>query len=235
MGEWSPDLKTCTNCHIPAPFPAMRVGVRRFLVACVLLVLAVSGCTGNAGGDSALPAGPPLTTGAASPSSAVETPSPNDSEAALPDPDAARTSSPAQGNLTFTVRGPVAGGAAGQAYVGWVRASLTEFARPGEDDGGLARYAAPTVVRDVRTRVRQLVLRGWAEYGTASLSGMSITVTGSAARVSACLDLSGMATRDAAGRLAARDGPVRSTATLTRTGDSWLVTEDRRTTLGRCS
>jgi hypothetical protein len=217
----------------------MHVGARRVSVACVLLVLALSGClsgcTSGGGGDSALPAGPTLSSAAASTSPAVQTPAPNDNEAALPDPDASRTSSPAQGNLAFTVRGAVPGGAAGQAYVGWVRASLTAFARPGTDDGGLARYAAPTVVRDVRTRVRQLVLRGWAEYGTAALSGVSITVTGSTARVSACLDLSGMATRDAAGRLAGRDGPVRSTATLAHTGNSWLVTEDRRTTLGRCS
>lgn len=214
----------------------MHVGMQRVSIACMLLVLAVSGCTRASGGDSALPPGPSLSSGAAPSASAPPgTPSPNDSEAALPDPDASRTSSPAQGNLAFTVRGPVPGGAAGQAYVGWVRASLTAFARPGVDDGGLARYAAPTVVQDVRTRVRQLVLRGWAEYGTASLSGMSITVTGSAARASACLDLSAMATRDAAGRLAGRDGPVRSTASLTRSGNSWLVTEDRRTTLGRCS
>jgi hypothetical protein len=213
----------------------MHVGVQRVSSACVLLVLVLAGCTTDSGGDSALPDGPALTATDAAASPAVETPSPIDSEAALPDPDASRTSSPAQGSVTFTVRGGVPGGAAGQAYVGWVRASLTAFARPGADDGGLARYAAPTIVRDVRTRVRQLVLRGWAEYGTASLSGMSITVTGSAARVSACLDLSRMATRDAAGRLAGRDGPVRSTATLARTGNSWLVTQDRRTTLGRCS
>ena len=212
----------------------MHVGVQRVSSGCVLLVLVLAGCTTD-GGDSALPAGPAPTTTAAAASPPVETPSPNDRAAALPDPDASRTSSPAQGTVAFAVRGAVPGGAAGQAYVGWVRASLTAFARPGVDDGGLARYAAPAIVRDVRTRVRQLVLRGWAEYGTASLSGMSLTVTGSAARVSACLDLSGLATRDSAGRLAGRDGPVRSTATLARSGDSWLVTEDRRTTLGRCS
>jgi hypothetical protein len=213
----------------------MPVAVRRASVACVPLVLVLAGCTGGAGGNSALPPGPPLTVAAGSAAAPVSTPSPDDNQAALPDPDAARSSSPAQGNLTFTVRGPVPGGAAGQAYVGWVRASLTAFARPGADDGGLARYAAAPVVRDVRTRVRQLVLRGWAEYGTATLAGLSISVTGSAARVSACLDLSGLATRDAAGRLAGRDGPVRSTATLARTGSSWLVTADRRTTLERCS
>lgn len=78
------------------------------------------------------------------------------------------------------------------------------------------------------------MLRGWAEYGTAELSGVSVTVTGDAAAVSACLDLSGLATRDATGQLAGRDGPVRSSATLARTGGRWLVTADRRTILGRC-
>ncbi len=73
--------------------------------------------------------------------------------------------------------------------MGWVRASLTAFARPGEEDGGVERFAAPPVVRDVRERVRQLVLRGWAEYGTAALSGVNVTVTGDSATVSACLEV----------------------------------------------
>jgi hypothetical protein len=213
----------------------MHVGVRHVSVAFALLALAASGCTSGDDGDSTLPPGPVLTTGAATTSPPVETPSPIDNEAAVPDPDGYRSVSPAQGSLAFTVRGAVPGGATGQAYVGWVRSSLTAFARPGEDDGGLARYAAPTVVRDVQAWVRQLVVRGWAEYGTAFLSGVSVTVTGSAAKASACLDLSGMATRDATGRLAGRDRPVRSTATLSLTGNRWLVTSDRRTTLGRCT
>lgn len=153
----------------------------------------------------------------------------------MPDTDAGRTASSAQGTLAFTVRGQVPGGEAGQAYVGWVRASLTAFARPGAADGGLDSYAAPAVAREVRDRVRQLVLRGWAEYGAASMSGVSVRVTGPTAAVSACLDLSGLATRDAAGRLAGRDGPVRSVATLALSGSRWLVTADRRTSLQRCS
>jgi hypothetical protein len=197
-------------------------------------VLAGAGCTDGSAGDTALPPGPPTTVPAATTSPPVETPAPIDDEAAVPDPDAGRSTSPAQGSVAFSVRGAVPGGASGQAYVGWVRASLTAFARPGEDDGEVERFAAPPVVRDVRERVRQLVLRGWAEYGTAALSGVAVTVTGSSATVSACLDLSGMATRDATGRLAARDGPVRSTATLARAGNRWLVTADRRTILGRC-
>jgi hypothetical protein len=196
-------------------------------------VAGLAGCT-SGGGNAALPPGPPTTAAAVTTSPPVETPSPIDGEAAVPDPDADRTSSPAQGTVAFTVRGAVPGGATGQAYVGWVQASLTAFARPGENGGGVERFAAPSVVRDVRERVRQLVLRGWAEYGTAALSGLSVTVTGSSAAVSACLDLSRMATRDATGRLAGRDGPVRSTATLARTGNRWLVTADRRTILGRC-
>jgi hypothetical protein len=212
----------------------MLRGGRHLAAGGVLVALAGAGCTGGPSGDTALPPGPPVTATAAGTSPPVTTPSPIDREAAVPDPDAGRTASPAQGTLAFRVRGAVPGGAGGQAYVGWVRASLTAFARPGEDDGGVERFAAPSVVRDVRERVRQLVLRGWAEYGTATLSGVFVTVTGDSAAVSACLDLSGLATRDATGRLAGRDGPVRSTATLSRTGDRWLVTADRRTTLGRC-
>jgi hypothetical protein len=213
----------------------MHVGVWRVAAGSVLLTLALAGCTSPDGSGEALPPGPATTLPPPSTPAAVRTPPPVDDQAAVPDPDAGRTTSPAQGNLAFTVRGAVPGGGTGQAYVGWVRASLTAFARPGADDGGMERFAAPSVVRDVRERVRQLVLRGWAEYGTAALSGVNVTVTGSSAAVSACLDLSGMATRDATGRLAGRDGPVRSTATLARTGNRWLVTADRRTILGRCT
>ena len=200
-----------------------------------LLASGLAGCSGGDAGSAALPPGPPTRAPAATTSPALGTPSPIDDQDALPDSDAGRSVSPAQGTVELTVRGAVPGGPAGEAYVGWVRASLTAFARPGEDDGGLDRYAAPPVARDVRERVRQLVLRGWAEYGTAALSGVSVRVTGDAAAVSACLDLSGLATRDAAGRLAGRDRPVRSAATLTRSGDRWLVTADRRSVLARCA
>ena len=213
----------------------MRTGVRRWLGGSVLAALALSGCSSGDTTDGALapgPSAPGPSTAVTGP--AVTTPAPIDDQAAVVDADGGRTVSPAQGAVTLTVRGAVPGDAAGAAYVGWVRASLTAFARPGEDDGGVERFAAPGVVRDVRERVRQLTQRGWAEYGAASLSGVNVRVDGTAAAVSACLDLSGLATRDAAGRLAGRDGPVRSTATLARTGDRWLVTADRRTTLGRC-
>jgi hypothetical protein len=210
----------------------MRRGVLCLLGTAGLLL---SGCTGS-GDASALPPGPAVSvpSTAAATSEAIRTPPPKDDEAAVPDPDAGRTRSSAQGPVAFTVRGAVPGGAAGQAYVGWVRASLTAFAQPGVADG-LESYAAPAVTAEVRARVRQLVLRGWAEYGTASLSGISVRVTDAAAAVSACLDLSGLATRDATGRLAGRDGPVRSTATLSRSGNRWLVTADRRTSLARCA
>ncbi|CAA9257953.1 MAG: hypothetical protein AVDCRST_MAG41-2266 [uncultured Corynebacteriales bacterium] len=210
--------------------PGMRRGAWAFWGPLVLL----SGCTGD-GGATALPPGPAAGPTTASASAAARTPDPVDDEQALPDSDAARTASPAQGSVRLTVRGPVPGGGAGTAYVAWVRASLTAYARPGTDDGGVARYAAAPVVADVREGVRQLVLRGWAEYGTATLSGVTVSVTGSAAAVSACLDLSGMATRDAAGRLAGRDRPVRSAARLARDGARWVVTADRRTPLARCS
>lgn len=213
----------------------MRRGVGRAVGGGVLVALAVSGCTGGST-DAALPPGPSASaTGSAGSASPVRsTPAPIDDQAAVVDADGGRTVSTAQGAVTVTVRGPVPGGPAGAAYVGWVRASLTAFARPGEDDGGMERFAAAPVVRDVRERVRQLAQRGWAEYGAASVSGVNVRVTGSSAAVSVCLDLSGLATRDAAGRLAGRDGPVRSTAALTLSGSRWLVTADRRTTVGRC-
>lgn len=215
------------------PSRPRRPGHRRVLLGLVAALLA--GCTDDPA--TALPPGP--ATGVTTPSvqPSVTTPAPKDGEAAVPDSDAGRSVSPAQGTLELAVRGDRPGGEPGavhEAYVGWVRASLTAFARPGEDEGGLERYAAPEVVRDVRERVRQLVLRGWAEYGTATLSGVNVRVTGEAAAVSAGLDLSGLATRDAAGRLAQRDRPVRSTATLARSGSRWLVTADRRTGVGRC-
>lgn len=212
----------------------MRVRVRRGLPVGVLLLAGLAACSDSATGP--LPPGP-TTVLTASAEPAVATPTPVDDQPAVPDSDADRTESPAQGPVTLTVRGAAPGGdtaAAYQAYVGWVRAALTAFARPGADDGGVERFAAPPVVRDVREQVRQLVLRGWAEYGTASLSGVNVRVTAATAAVSACLDLSGLATRDAAGRLAQRDRPVRSTATLARSGARWLVTADRRTGVGRC-
>lgn len=128
----------------------MPRGVWQLSTACVLVVLAAA-CTGPSG-DAALPPGPETSAAAASTSPPAATPSPIDREAAVPDPDAGRTASPAQGSVALRVRGPVPGGAGGQAYVGWVRASLTAFARPGKDDGGVERFAAPPVVRDVRER-----------------------------------------------------------------------------------
>jgi hypothetical protein len=205
----------------------------------VLLVLAgpllLAGCTGDP--PAALPPGPGPASTTATATPAVTTPSPNDREAARTDPDAGRSVSPAQGVLTLTDRSTRPAGAAAavhDAYLGWVRASLTAFARPGEDEGGLTRYASPELVQEVRRLVGDLVLRGWAEYGSASVSAVTVRVQGATAEVSACLDLSGLAARDAAGRLARRATPVRSVATLTRSGPRWLVTADRRTPLKGC-
>lgn len=122
--------------------------MRQLAAACVLAALA-GACTGSSG-DTALPPKPETSAAAASTSLPAATPAPIDKEAAVPDPDAGRSASPAQGSVAFRVRGPGPGGAGGQAYVGWVRASLTAFARPGKDDGGVERFAAPPVVRDVR-------------------------------------------------------------------------------------
>src|SRR5215207_9544801 len=125
--------------------PDMRRGAWAFCGLAVLL----SGCSGD-GGATALPPGPAAGGTAASTSPAVRTPAPVDDEAAVPDSDATRTESPAQGSVRLDVRGPVPGGEAGRAYVAWVRASLTAYARPGTDDGGVARYAAAPVLADVR-------------------------------------------------------------------------------------
>src|SRR4051794_12215971 len=99
----------------------MSRAVRHLAVGCVLAALA-GACTGSSG-DTALPPGPATTAAPARTSPPAATPSPIDREAAVPDPDAGRTASPAQGSVAFRVRGPVPGAAAGQAYVGWVRAS----------------------------------------------------------------------------------------------------------------
>jgi hypothetical protein len=203
------------------------------VLAVSVLVAGLSGCTADGVSDGVLPPGRSASAVSTTPAPAVRTPAPVDDEVAVVDAGAGRTASPAQGTVTLTVSG-AAPGPAGAAYLGWLRASLTAFARPGEDDGGVERYAAPLVVRDVRERVRQLVVRGWAEYGAARVSGVAVRVTGATAAVTACLDLSGLATRDAAGRLAGRDGPVRSTATLTSSGGGWRVTADRRTAVGDC-
>lgn len=201
------------------------------LSAAVLL----GGCTDDR--PSELPPGPATGSATATATPAVSTPAPNDREGARTDPDAGRSVSPAQGVLTLTdrsARPAGAGAAVHDAYLGWVRASLTAFARPGADEGGLPRYASPQLVQEVRRLVADLVLRGWAEYGPASVTGVAVRVRGAAAKVSACLDLAGIAARDAAGRLARRASPVRSVATLTRSGPRWLVTADRRTPLKGC-
>jgi hypothetical protein len=167
----------------------------------------------------------------------VRTPPPDDAHVAVPEADPGRTVSPAQGTVTLSVRSPRPSGGAGavhDAYVGWVRGYLTAYARPGADDGGVPRRATPVAAAGVRRRVDDLVLRGWAEYGRAALGAVTVRSTGATAQVSACLDLSGMATRDAAGRLAQRDRPVRSTATLIRSGDRWLVSADLKTPIRSC-
>ena len=198
------------------------------------LTLGAAACSADE--PTALPRPSAAVTGATG-SGPVATPSPDDRSPAVPDADAGRSVSPAQGSTAMTVDGRRPGGEAGavyDAYVGWVRASLSAFAAPGTGDGELASYADPRVVTEIRGRVRELVLRGWAEYGTASVSGVAVQVRGAAGAVTACLDLSGVATRDAAGRLAGKGRPVRSAAAVERAGSRWLVTADRRTPLERC-
>lgn len=210
------------------------MAVRAAALAGTVLAL-VTACTPDRS-DQPLP--PPGGPDAPVPATAtVRTPAPNDSAAAVPDADATRTVSPAQGTVELAVRGARPAGEAGavrDAYVGWVRAYLTAYARPGADDGAVRRYATPAVAGEVRRRVEALVLRGWAEYGGAVLTGVTARPSGPAAAVTACLDLSRLATRDAAGRLARRDRPVRSTASLVRSGGHWLVAADRKSPTRSC-
>jgi hypothetical protein len=166
----------------------------------------------------------------------LATPSPNDAQAAVPDVDPARTRSPAQGPVRLTVHAappPGAAGAAYQAYLGWVRGYLGAYARPGRPDG-LDRYATPVAARLVRAGAAALAARGWAEYGSAVLVSVTVQAAGRSATVRACLDLSGLATRDAAGRLGGRDHPVGATATLIAAHGRWLVSDDAKKAVPGC-
>lgn len=168
---------------------------------------------------------------------AARTPAPNDQQAAVPDVNPARTVSPAQGTVRLTVRAAPPGGTAGaayQAYLGWVRAYLAAYARPGQPDR-LAQYATPAAVAAVRAAAAGLAARGWAEYGSAVLVSAAVAPAGAGTvTVRACLDLSGLATRDAAGRLGGRDRPVGSTATLTAAGGHWRVSRDEKRVVAGC-
>jgi hypothetical protein len=170
---------------------------------------------------------------------ALSVPSPDDSHAAVPDVDPFRTVSPAQGPVRLVVRAarPHAGAPAAvyNAYRDWVGAYLAAFARPGRDAGQLDRYATPAVARMIRQQASALAVRGWADYGTAILVSAVPRQAGSGAVVDACLDLSGLATRDTVGRLAGREHPVRSRATLTVAAGRWVVSADQKTPVPRCS
>jgi len=181
------------------------------------------------------PAGPAPTGPAATRPVPVPTPSPNDAPA-VPDVQPGRRVSPAAGPVRLDVRpAPPAGPerAAYQAYLGWVGGYLAAYARPGRPDT-LSRYGTPGAVGAVRNQAAALASRGWAEYGTAVLVSATVRVTGPTATVRACLDLSGLATRDTAGRLAGRDRPVRSVARLTATGAGWRVDADEKAAVPAC-
>jgi hypothetical protein len=207
----------------------------------VLVTAAVFALTSGHPGDPAgvdLPAGPgrpaagrPPATGAGG----VPTPAPNDAQAAVPALDPARTVSPAQGPVRLTVRPgrpPGVAGAVYLAYLGWLRGYLDAYARPGRPDR-LDRYATPAAAGAVRAQAARLAARGWAEYGSAVLVSASVSVS-AGATVRACLDLSGLATRDVAGRLGGRDQPVRCTATLVAAGGRWQVSRDEKEEVPRC-
>ena len=169
---------------------------------------------------------------------AVPVPSPDDSHAAVPNVDPFRTVSPAQGPIEFAVHAarPRTGASAAvyDAYLGWVHAYLDAFSRPGRDAGQLDRYATPAVARVIRQRAGALIVRGWAEYGTAVVVSAVPRQAGAVAVVDACLDLSGLATRDAAGRLAGREHPVRTQARLTTYAGRWVISAEEKTPVPRC-
>jgi len=169
---------------------------------------------------------------------AVPVPSPDDSHAAVPDVDPFRAVSPAQGPIQLTVHAarPPAGASAAayNAYLGWVRAYLDAFSQPGRDAGQLDRYATPAVARVIRQQAGALIVRGWAEYGTAIVVSAVPHQAGAVAVVDACLDLSGLATRDAAGRLAGREHPVRTQARLTTYAGRWVISAEEKTPVPRC-
>lgn len=197
--------------------------------------LSVAGC--SPGPVTPLPDAPPASQpGRATPSAAARVPVPDDANAAVPDIDPDRAVSPAQGTVRLAVQAARPAGPAAapyRAYVGWVRSYLRAYAAPGRPDT-LASYGTPTAARTVRGQAAALATRGWAEYGSARLVSATVRVTGATAIVQSCLDLSGLATRDAAGRLAGRDRPVRSTATLTATAGRWLVGTDKKASVPRC-
>jgi hypothetical protein len=198
------------------------------LLAAMLAACGLAGC--SAGAASPLPDGPPPAASAAARSTPPRPPVPDDSNAAVPDVDPNRVVSPAWGPVRLATP-PGSAAAPYLAYVGWVRAYLGAYAAPGRPDQ-LSRYATAAAAAVVRSQAAALAVRGWAEYGTARLVSVTVRVNGATATVRACLDLSGLATRDAAGRLAGRDRPVRSVATLTAPG--WRVAADTKTAVARC-
>jgi hypothetical protein len=198
--------------------------------ACAL-GLGATGC--GSAPPAPLPDPGPAPAGTARPAAVTATA--GDSRAAVPDVDPDRRVSPAGGQVRLVVRdGGAGGGPVRAAYLGWVRAYLEAFARPGRGDGQLGRYATPAAAGVVRERAGALAVRGWAEYGTAVVVSVLAQPAGATATVTACLDLTGLATRDAGGGLAGREGPVRSVATLTAAGGRWLVARDEKTPVRRC-
>jgi hypothetical protein len=211
-----------------------------FAVAACAVSLGAAACTADP--PAGLPdRGPPVQVSMPSRPGpeALPVPSPDDSHAAVPNVDPYRTVSPAQGPVRLTVRAarPHTGApaAAYDAYLGWVGAYLAVFAQPGRDAGQLDRYSTPAVARVIRYQAGRLAVRGWAEYGTAIVVSAVPHQAGTGAVVDACLDLSGLATRDAAGRLAGREHPVRCLAKLTIAAGRWVVSAEQKTPVSRCS
>jgi hypothetical protein len=220
--------------------PAHRPRPQHTLTAWLGLSAVIAGLAGCSARPAALPdGGPVVPTAPSAPSdrSRATPPPPDDARPAVPDVLPGRVDSPAGGPVRLSVRaaGPAGGAdrAAYQAYLGWTGAYLAALARPGQG-GDVDRYATPTAAAAVRRQAAALADRGWAEYGTATVVSAGARANGATATVTACLDLSGLATRDAAGRLAGRDRPVRSAATLTLVAGAWLVAADEKTPVPAC-
>jgi hypothetical protein len=196
------------------------------------------------GGDgcSADPAPPPLPSAARAGATAVPSASavrPDDQHSAWPDPAAGRTSSTARGDSPLAVRSgrPADPAAAGvyDAYLAWLRAYLGVYAAPDLRADPLAALASREVRAGVRSQLARMAALGYAEYGPVTVSArVTAVAAGRSAQVRACLDLSHVAVRDAAGRLDYYESRKLAITMFTWSNRSWLVAGDSKQTVVRC-
>jgi hypothetical protein len=204
-------------------------------VVVVVVVAGLAGCTADPP-PAALPAPPVAAPAAAPPSTAVP---PDDRHPARPDPVAGRTRSTAAGSSPLTIRSrPPAGRARAEvydAYLRWLRAYLGVYAQPELRTDPLAGLATPAVRAGIRTHIARLAALGYAEYGPVAASVRVGAVTpGRSASVQACLDLSRVAMRDAAGRLDYYETRKLVTTSLIWLNSRWLIAGDVKRSVTRC-